>query len=134
MEYLAGIGLALAVSLSATLIGLDRDRAFYPTVLAVIASYYGLFAVIGESVSALIIESLAMALFLVATVLGYRRNLWLVVAALFAHGVFDFFHGHVISNPGVPAWWPMFCLTYDITAAAYLAWLLTRSKIPANAH
>jgi hypothetical protein len=75
MEYVIGFVLALSVSLSATFVGLDRDRAFYPTVLAVIASYYGLFAVIGESVSALISESLAMVVFLVATALGYRRNL-----------------------------------------------------------
>jgi hypothetical protein len=39
MPYLAGIVLALTVSGLATLIGLDRDRAFYPTVLLVIASY-----------------------------------------------------------------------------------------------
>jgi hypothetical protein len=37
MPYLAGIILALSVSSLATLIGLDRDRAFYPTVLVVIA-------------------------------------------------------------------------------------------------
>jgi hypothetical protein len=86
MEYLAGIVLALAVSSAATLVGLDRDRAFYPTILAVIAFYYVLFAVIGESASALAIESLALAVFLVAAALGYRRNLWLVVAALCAHG------------------------------------------------
>jgi len=133
MEYLSGIVLALAVSLSATFVGLDKDRAFYPTVLAVIASYYDLFAVMGESVSALIVESLAMAVFFVATAIGYRRNLWLVVAALFAHGIFDFFHGHIISNPGVPMWWPMFCLAYDVTAAAYLAWLLQGSRVAANA-
>jgi hypothetical protein len=132
MEYLAGIVLALAVSSAATLVGLDRDRAFYPTILAVIAFYYVLFAVIGESASALAIESLALAVFLVAAALGYRRNLWLVVAALCAHGIFDFFHGHFVSNPGVPAWWPMFCLTYDVTAAAYLAWLLRGLRVAAH--
>lgn len=133
MEYLAGISIALLVSLSATLIGLDRERAFYPTVLAVIASYYDLFAVMGGSVQAVIGESLVMAVFLGATVLGFKRNLWLVVAALVAHGLFDFFHGHLISNPGVPVWWPMFCLTYDVAAAAYLAWLLRQARVAANA-
>ncbi|MBK9623208.1 MAG: hypothetical protein KA388_08750 [Rhodocyclaceae bacterium] len=128
MEYLVGVVLALLVSLSATLVGLDKDRAFYPTVLLVIASYYNLFAVIGGSTQALIIESLVMALFVAATVLGFKRNLWIVVVALFAHGVFDFFHGHWIANPGVPVWWPMFCLSYDIAAAAYLAWLLLNRK------
>ena len=132
MEYLAGVVIALLVSLSATLVGFDRDRAFYPTVLAVIASYYDLFAVMGGSLQALVAESLVMLVFLGATVLGFKRNLWLVVAALAAHGLFDFFHGHLISNPGVPVWWPMFCLTYDVAAAAYLAWLLRRSRVAAN--
>jgi len=55
----------------------------------------------------------------------------LVVAALLAHGVFDFIHAHLVPNPGVPAWWPGFCLTYDIAAAGYLAWIL-RSRLEAR--
>ena len=133
MEYFAGISIALLVSLSATFVGFDRDRAFYPTVMIVIASYYDLFAVMGGSVQALVVESLVMAGFLGVTVLGFKRNLWVVVAALVAHGIFDFFHGHIISNPGVPEWWPMFCLTYDVAAAAYLAWLLHQSRLAAKA-
>ena len=54
MPYLAGIVLALTVSGLANLVGLDRDRAFYPTVLVVIASYYVLFAVMGGSGHALV--------------------------------------------------------------------------------
>jgi len=75
MEYLVGIVIALAVSLSATFIGFDRDRAFYPTVLLVIASYYGLFAVMGGSVDALLIESLFIAAFFSVAVIGFKRNL-----------------------------------------------------------
>jgi hypothetical protein len=128
VAYLVGFVLALAVSIFATLIGLDRDRAFYPTVLAVIASYYALFATMAGSVRPLLIESSVVALFLAATALGYRRNLWLIVAGLLAHGIFDFVHGRLIANPGVPAWWPMFCLTYDVTAAGFLAWLLASRR------
>jgi hypothetical protein len=47
MEYVIGFALALAVVGAATMIGLDRERSFYPTVLIVIASYYVLFAVMG---------------------------------------------------------------------------------------
>ena len=126
MAYLAGIILALSVSGLATLIGLDRDRAFYPTLLVVIASYYVLFAVMGGSGHALVVETLVMTGFLLVAVIGFKKSLWLVVAALAAHGIFDFLHGHVVANPGVPAWWPAFCLTYDVTAAAFLAWLLRR--------
>ena len=49
MEYLIGLILSVAVAGFATAIGLDRERAFYPTVLIVIASYYVLFAVMGGS-------------------------------------------------------------------------------------
>jgi len=133
MEYLVGAGLALAVSALATCVGFDRDRAFYPTLMIVIASYYALFAVMGGSVQALAMESVVIAVFFLVSILGFKRNLWFVAGALFAHGIFDFFHGHLILNPGVPVWWPMFCLTYDITAAAYLAWLLNRSRKTANA-
>ena len=48
-----------------------------------------------------------------------------------ADGVFDLMHGAVISNPGVPHWWPAFCGTYDVAAAAYLAWLIiSRRTLP----
>jgi hypothetical protein len=94
---------------------------------------YALFAVIGGSAHALSIESIAILAFLGMSVAGYRSSLWLVVVALAAHGLFDFIHGHLIANPGVPAWWPPFCLSYDVVAAAYLAWLLLRSRVRAAA-
>lgn len=124
MAYLIGVGLALAVSLFARFSRLDRERGFYPTVMMFIASYYGLFALMGGSLAALAMESVLIVVFILVALLGFKTNLWLVVAALFAHGVYDFFHGHLIANPGVPAWWPAFCMTYDVTAAGYLAWLL----------
>jgi hypothetical protein len=133
VEFLIGAILALSVGLSATFIGLDRDRAFYPTVMVVIASYYALFAVIGGSIQVLVIELIVIVAFLGASTAGFKRSLWLVVAALAAHGVFDLVHGHLIENPGVPPWWPHFCLAYDVVAAAYLAWLLLRSKVRAAA-
>jgi hypothetical protein len=131
VEFLVGAVLALSVGLSATFVGLDRDRAFYPTVMIVIASYYALFAVMGGSAHALAIESIVIVAFLGASIAGFRTSLWLVVAALAGHGLFDFIHGHLIVNPGVPAWWPPFCLSYDVAAAAYLAWLLSRSRVRA---
>jgi hypothetical protein len=49
MEYLIGLILSLVVAGFAIIVGFDRDRSFYPTVLIVIASYYVLFAVMGAS-------------------------------------------------------------------------------------
>jgi len=122
------VGLALGVGFFATAMGLDRDRAFYPTVTIVIALYYVLFAVMGGSTPALVLESIAGVGFLLGAALGFRLSLWIAVAALAAHGGFDLVHASVISNPGVPIWWPEFCLTYDVTAAAYLAWLLRSGR------
>ena len=126
---MVGAILALVVGVFATTVRLDRDRAFYPTVTIVIASLYALFAVMGASTHALVLESLVGAGFVLAAVLGFRSTLWVVVVALAAHGIFDLAHGAAISNPGVPRWWPEFCLTYDVTAAAYLAWRLRSGGI-----
>jgi hypothetical protein len=133
MPLLVGALLAIAVGFFARASGLDRERAFYPTVTIVIASYYCLFAVMGASTRALVLESLAASAFVAAAVVGLRWSLWLVVMALGAHGVFDLTHGAILSNPGVPSWWPAFCLTYDVTAAAFLAWLLTSGRMRAAA-
>jgi hypothetical protein len=129
MEYLIGGILAGAVFAFGRSFGFDRDRVFYPTLLIVIATYYILFAVMGRSMTALLIESLIACLFVMAAVAGFKTNLWLVAAALAAHGVFDFFHHRFIRNPGVPNWWPGFCLGFDIVAGGLLAVLLMKRLI-----
>lgn len=126
MPYVVGIVLSVGVAAFARTVGFDRDRAFYPTVLMVIASYYVLFAAMGQSMHAILVESAVMTAFVVAAVAGFKSSAWIVVAALAGHGVFDAVHGQVIENAGVPVWWPPFCLAYDLVAAAILAWLLCR--------
>ena len=124
--YIVGVVLALLVAAFARGVGFDRDRAFYPVVMIVIAAYYVLFAVMGGSRRALLVETAIMTVFVVLAVAGFRKSLWLVVAALAAHGVLDLVHPRLVTNPGVPAWWPAWCMAYDVTAGAALAWLLTR--------
>ncbi len=125
MEYAIGIVAATAVGLFGTLIGFDKERGFYPVVLIVIAILYLLFAVMANSTGSLVAETIPALMFVTMAVLGFRKNApWLVVAGLALHGVFDFFHHAVIVNPGVPNWWPGWCLAYDVVAAAYLAALI----------
>jgi hypothetical protein len=133
VAYLIGAILALAVGGLSTVVGFDRDRAFYPTVLIIIASYYALFAVLSESTHALIIEAVVATAFMGAAVVGFKRSLWLVVAALAGHCILDVFHDQIIANPGVSAWWPAFCLAYDGVAAGYLAFLLHRRVVRVRA-
>ncbi len=98
-----------------------------------IASYYALFAVMVCSIQALASESLVIVASPGALSAGYKRSLWLVVVALAAHGAFDLVHGQLIDNPGIPSWWPHFCLAYNVIAAVYLAWLLSGSTVGAAA-
>jgi hypothetical protein len=109
VEYSIGLILSVAVAGFATAIRLDRERAFYPTVLIVIASYYVLFAVMGDSSRALLFEVIVASGFLLFAVLGFKRSLWFAVSAMVGHGVFDFAHHWFIQNPGVPGRWPGFC-------------------------
>lgn len=126
MALIVGAVLALLVGAMATAVGLDRDRAMYPVATLVVASYYVLFAAMGASTGILALEALAGMAFAIAAVAGFRSSLWIVVAALAGHGVFDLVHGSLIHNPGVPHWWADFCSAYDIAAALYLTWLLRK--------
>ena len=125
MEYFIGLLVASAVAgLAAG--GFGRDRSFAPTILIVVAHYYVLFAIMGGSNRALVIESIVASGFLLSAMLGFRKIPWLVPAAMVSHGVFDFFHHSFIENLGVPSWWPGFCLTFDVLFGGWLAWELAR--------
>jgi hypothetical protein len=128
MEYLIGVGLAAVVCVFAMLTGLDRGRVFYATLVIVVAHYYILFAILGSSMSALMVESLVAAIFVALAVTGFKKSQWLIVAGLVGHGVFDFFHHRYIQNPGVPVWWPGFCLSFDVLAGGFVALLMMRGS------
>jgi hypothetical protein len=132
MEYVVGVALALGATVFGRSTGLDRDRAFYPVVVVIVASYYNLFAAMGGEASALYAEIAVTAAFVGLAVIGFRTSLWVVAFALLAHGLFDLVHGRFIENPGVPTWWPAFCLAYDGAAAGLLAWLLLTARVPAT--
>ena len=114
-------------------VGFDRDRAFYPVILIVIAWYYVLFAVMGGSTRAIISESVVMTIFVVTAIVGFKLSEWIVALGIAGHGVFDSIHGSLISNPGMPRWWPAFCGTIDIAIAAGLVWLILHGRRSADA-
>jgi hypothetical protein len=130
MALFVGVILALVLGIFGTVIGFDRDRSYYATVLAVIGLLYGLWAVMSGSTTTLLLESIGITVFLILSVLGFKISQWFLVAGLAAHGLYDYFHSHFFTNSGVPVFWPMFCGSYDVTAAVYLAWLLVRRRAP----
>ena len=133
MPSVIGFVMSAGVAVFARRVGLDRDRAFYPTVVIVVASYYVLFAAMSGSARTIVIESAVMMLFVAAAVAGFKSSAWLVVVALAGHGVYDGVHGHLFENAGTPPWWPAWCLAYDVGAAAGLAWLLGRGLVASQA-
>lgn len=42
------------------------------------------------------------------------------------HGLYDLTHSQLITNVGVPDWYPVFCFSVDVVVGAYLLWLSRR--------
>lgn len=132
MPYLIGIVAVVFVSLLGVLAGFERERGFYPVILIAIGTYYVLFGAMTASVAVVAMEVAVLLVFVALATLGFRRNLWVAVAGLALHGIFDFVRAGLLVNDGIPQWWPAFCGTYDVLAAAYVAWLLTRGRLAAR--
>lgn len=124
MEYVVGLILALAFCAAAAALRMDRERVFYPAVVMSVASYYLAFAVVDGSAGVMLSEVSIAAVFIVAAVLGFKRNPWIAVVALGGHGVMDIFHHHLVHNSGVPRSWPGFCAAFDVAAAVFVALLM----------
>ena len=124
MEYIVGVTLALLFCGAAAGLGMDRERVFYPAVLIAVASYYLAFAVIDGRNEVMLSELAIAAIFIAGAVAGFKVNPWIAVVALAGHGVMDGFHHHVVHNLGVPRVWPGFCMSFDVTAAAFVAWVM----------
>jgi hypothetical protein len=57
-----------------------------------------------------------------------RRSPILIAAVIASHGVFDLLQSHVVSDVGVAAWWPSFCMSYDVTGGLLLLLLEQHTK------
>jgi hypothetical protein len=120
MPFVVGILLTCGVFLGERR-ALVRDRAFYPTLLLVIASYHGLFAAMAALVHALILGAIVMT----ASVVRHCRVQGECSDDRRGAGgpwMFDAVHGAVLHNAGVPTSYPAFCVAGDVGAAGCLAW------------
>jgi len=97
---------------------------------------YVLFAAMVGTPRTIAIESAIAAGVIVIAVTAARWGTvrtagWLMAAGLAAHGVYDLVHSSVVSNPVVPAWWPLFCGVVDILLAGWVLVLLRRGRLMA---
>jgi hypothetical protein len=63
---------------------------------------------------------------LVFAFVGVRQSAVVVGVFWLLHGLYDLVHGQLITNIGVPGWYPMFCFVVDAVVGSYLLWLSRR--------
>lgn len=63
---------------------------------------------------------------LVFTFVGVRQSAVVVGLFWLLHGLYDLVHGQLFTNPGVPAWYPVFCFVVDAVVGSYVLWLSRR--------
>jgi hypothetical protein len=124
IAFSVGALLAAMVAVFAHVVGYDREKAFYASVLTVVGALYVLFAVMADAGRAIILEVAFFGIFAGLAAIGFRTTAWIVAAGLALHGAFDFLRHAFLQAPGAPEWWPAFCGSYDVVAALGLATLL----------
>ncbi|PQJ35951.1 hypothetical protein BSZ35_16275 [Salinibacter sp. 10B] len=136
MEIIAGLIATIAIVALGYATRQGRSLSFYSSVLIVIALGYVLFAAMAGTPRKIGIESAIAAGFIVIAVAAARWGTvrtagWLMAAGLTAHGVYDLVHSSVVTNPVVPAWWPLFCGVVDILLGGWVLVLLRRDRLMA---
>ena len=106
------------------------ERWLYSLGLLTLPSLYALFALHAGEQSVSAREMLYGTPFLVAGLLfalvSIRQSAAMVGAFWVLHGVYDLIHGRLITNPGVPDWYPVWCFSVDVVVGGYLLWLSRR--------
>lgn len=106
---------------------LETTRWAYPALLVTFPVYYWIFAVVVSDYSALPGELVASVAFFAIAYVAYAfrsfATLLLLSVGYVAHAAYDFHHDALLSNSGVPTWWPEFCGSVDVLLGFYVAWL-----------
>lgn len=130
MPLLIGITLGLSSVVLMALGGVARERSGYAVAMVAIAAFYPVFAV-GRGWDVFAFHAAVALLFVALAVIGARRSLWWIVAAMILHGLFDILDGLRAPDPS-PDWWGPFCLGVDIAIGLALAGLLLRGSSPSD--
>jgi hypothetical protein len=124
------VGAAIGVLTIVLARSVRGERWVYAIGLLTLPSLYASFALRVGDPSVAIEELLYGLPFLIAglvfALVSVRQSAMIVGAFWILHGVFDLIHDRLITNPGVPVWYPIFCFTVDVVIGAYLLWLSTR--------
>jgi hypothetical protein len=96
----------------------------YALSLPLIAAVYIGFAVADGRRHVLVVETAVASAFVVVAAAAVTGSPWLIVAGLAGHGVKDLWQ-HRTRFVADTSWWPPFCATVDLVAAALIAVAVT---------
>lgn len=106
--------------------GMLSQRSGAAMLLAAIASFYPVFAVISGDPLAIIVHLAIFAGFSFLAIRAYHNGLHLIAGGLIAHGLFDI--GTSSIHITGPIWWPAFCASLDIVAGILILRLIQTGK------
>lgn len=122
----AAVGV-LTIFLARTIHG---ERWVYSIGLISLPSLYALFALQAGEHALGAREMLYGAPFLMAglafAIVSVRHSAIVVGVLWILHGLYDLLHARLLTNPGVPGWYPVWCCSVDVVIGAYVLWLSER--------
>jgi hypothetical protein len=128
IEALVGAAVGVLTIVSARII--RGQRWLYAIGLLTLPSLYAFFALqVGElavGVQEMVYGIPFVVAGLVFAFVSIRQSAVLVGAFWILHGVYDLMHSRLITNAGVPGWYPVWCFSVDVVIGAYLLWLSRR--------
>lgn len=128
VPFMIGIVLTISLLLVSILVGLDREKGVYPTLLIAIALFYVVFAFEHGDLNQIILNSIVAGLFTLLALIGYRKSFTYIAIGLLLHGVFDVVYSTYANSPA-PDWWAPFCLAIDVLLGLFLLFMMKKKRI-----
>lgn len=128
IEALVGASVGVLTIVVARLI--RGERWLYSLGLLVLPGLYASFALQAGEQAVGVREMIYGVPFVVAGLVfafvSVRRSAVVVGIFWLLHGLYDLVHSQLITNAGVPVWYPVFCFVVDAVIGSYLLWLSRR--------
>ncbi len=124
------IGAAVGVLTIVTARFIRGERWLYALGLLTLPGLYAFFALQAGEPAVGVKEMIYGAPYVVAGLVfafvSVRQSAVVVGAFWLLHGLYDLVHSQLITNTGVPVWYPVFCFVVDAVVGTYLLWLSRR--------
>jgi hypothetical protein len=128
IEALIGVAVGVLTIVLARII--RGQRWLYSLGLLTLPSLYAFFALQAGEQAVGVKEMIYGVPFVVVAVVfafvSVRQSAVVVGAFWILHGLYDLTHSQIITNAGVPGWYPVFCFSVDVVIGAYLLGLSRR--------